>query len=88
VAPWSSRLPGSSQSEQDQRLDDDVTLALRFAGGAHGTISLSWVGVAEAYLPLGRSQIVVNGSKLAIITDGIAHATAHRQQRGGRDTRG
>jgi predicted dehydrogenase len=61
-----------------QRLDDDVTLALRFAGGAHGTMSLSRVGVADAHLPLGRSQIVVNGSKLAIISDGIAHATVHR----------
>ena len=61
-----------------QRLDDDVTLALRFAGGAHGTISLSRVGLADAHLPLGRSQIVVNGSKLAIISDGIAHATVHR----------
>jgi predicted dehydrogenase len=59
------------------RLDDDVTLGLRFASGAHGTVSLSRVGLADAHLPLGRSQIVLNGSRLAIVTDGIAHATAH-----------
>jgi predicted dehydrogenase len=57
------------------RLDDDVVLALRFAGGAHGTISLSRVGLADAHLPLGRSQIVVLGSKLAIVSDGVEHAT-------------
>lgn len=61
-----------------QRLDDDVTLALRLASGAHGTISLSRVGLADAHRPLGRSQIVVNGRTLAIISDGIAHATVHR----------
>ncbi len=60
------------------RLDDDVTLGLRFANGAHGAVSLSRVGLADAQLPLGRSQIVLNGSRLAIVTDGIAHATAHR----------
>lgn len=60
------------------RLDDDTLLALRFANGAHGTISLSRVGLVDAHLPLGRSQIVINGSKQAIETDGIAHATVHR----------
>jgi predicted dehydrogenase len=60
------------------RLDDDVSLMVRFAGGAHGTISLSRVGLADAHLPLGRSQIVVNGSRLAIVSDGVEHATVQR----------
>lgn len=59
-------------------LDDDVALALRFASGAHGTISLSRVGLADSHLPLGRSEIVLNASNLAIVSDGMEHAAVHR----------
>ncbi len=78
-------LPDATGQPVSLSLDDDVTLALRFAGGAHGTISLSRVGLIDADLPLGRSQIVVNGSKQAVVTDGIAHATVHCLERAPED---
>ena len=59
-------------------LDDDVVLAIRFANGAHGTISLSRVGVVDAHEPLGRSSFLINGTRAGVLTDGILHAAIHR----------
>ena len=59
-------------------LDDDVVLALRFASGVHGTIATSRVGHVDSDKPLGRSMIQINGTKAAVVTDGLEHAEVYR----------
>jgi predicted dehydrogenase len=61
------------------RLDDDATLLLRFAGGAHGAISVSRVGIVDSDQPLGRSFFELNGTLGGITTDGIAHGSLFRR---------
>jgi predicted dehydrogenase len=60
------------------RLDDDVALLVRFASGAHGTISVSRVGIVDSDHPLGRSFVELNGTQGGVTTDGIEHGSFFR----------
>ncbi|MER3406360.1 MAG: hypothetical protein C4289_15340, partial [Chloroflexota bacterium] len=62
------------------QLDDDATLLLRFANGAHGTISVSRVGIVESHHPLGRSFFELNGTQAGVTTDGVEHGSIFRRR--------
>jgi predicted dehydrogenase len=61
------------------RLDDDATLLVRFANGAHGTISVSRVGIVDSHHPLGRSFFELNGTQAGVTTDGVEHGSFFRR---------
>ena len=60
------------------RDSDDAALIVKFASGAHGTISSSRVGSVDTHLPLGHTRFMINGTEAGLVTDGILHATIHR----------
>ncbi len=74
----------ASGAEVPLTLDDDAVLSVRFASGAHGTISSSRVGMVDSHLPLGRSSFLINGTRAGVLTDGVLHASIHQL---GRDPR-
>ncbi|GEM_PF-1983016 len=71
-------LDAETQEKIPLLLDDDAALIVKFASGAHGTISSSRVGSVDTHLPLGHTHFMINGTKAALVTDGILHATIHR----------
>jgi predicted dehydrogenase len=46
-----------------QRVDDDVTMLLTLATGAHGSLALSRLGPVDANMPVGRRLFLIDGRK-------------------------
>ena len=71
-------LDPETGAEVPLTLDDDAVLSVRFASGAHGTISTSRVGAVDSHLPLGRSSFLINGTEAGVLTDCVLQATINR----------
>lgn len=48
-------------------LDDDTTVLMQLANGAHGTLGLSRLGSVQSNYPVGRRHFIINGRKGGIL---------------------
>lgn len=48
-------------------LDDDTTVLMQLANGAHGTLGLSRLGSVHSNYPVGRRHFIINGRKGGIL---------------------